>query len=157
MATRRELALHLDLSERRVTALAGDKILPNGPGYDLDECRVGYIRHLRSQASGTGGTDLTAQRARLAAAQAEKVERENRVRSGELMRRDDAIAEQGEGIRRARALLLGLPHKCAPLLAATRTPQEAAEILGEEIHRALYELAFGFDPNDPDETEENLP
>lgn len=73
MATQQELAEHIDLSTRRVRELVKAGIIPgvkNGPGgYDLNICRLVYIRHLRGIASGKVsadcGTDLVAEKQRL--------------------------------------------------------------------------------------------
>ncbi len=55
MATQQEIADHLDLTPRRVRGLVKDGILPSskGPGgYDLDACRIAYIKYLRGVSSG---------------------------------------------------------------------------------------------------------
>jgi len=55
LATQKEVASHLDLSDRRVRGLVQSGIFPpsKGPtGYDLDGCRLAYIRYLRGLQSG---------------------------------------------------------------------------------------------------------
>lgn len=55
MSTQKEVAAHLDLSARRIRGLTKEGILPasKGPGgYDLDACRLAYIRYLRGVSSG---------------------------------------------------------------------------------------------------------
>jgi len=55
MSTQIEIAVYLDLSERRVRFLLTSGVLPTSKGrggYDLDICRVAYIRYLRGIASG---------------------------------------------------------------------------------------------------------
>lgn len=55
MATQKEVAQHLDISERWVRKLVRDGVLPPGRGrggYDLDDCRRAYIGYLRGLASG---------------------------------------------------------------------------------------------------------
>lgn len=82
MATQQEVAEHLDLSTRSIRnhLTAGHLPPSRGPGgYDLDACRVAYIRHLRAVASGQAagdgdGLDPVAERARKDAAQANKTE-----------------------------------------------------------------------------------
>lgn len=52
MATQAEIAAHLDLSERQVRNLMSDSVLPGSKGrggYNIDDCRNAYIRHLRNQ------------------------------------------------------------------------------------------------------------
>jgi phage terminase Nu1 subunit (DNA packaging protein) len=55
MANQKDIAEHLDLTDRRVRGLMKEGVLPasKGPGgYDLDSCRVAYIRYLRGVSSG---------------------------------------------------------------------------------------------------------
>lgn len=55
MATQQELAEHLDLSSRRIRGLVKDGILPASKGrggYNLEICRLAYIRFLRGKANG---------------------------------------------------------------------------------------------------------
>ena len=106
MATQRQLAKYLDTSEHAVRDLVKLNVFPtNGrAGYDLDVCRVEYIRYLRSQAktrqrkSSTGLAEseaaaerlktqdtLQVEKARLAAEQANKAAMENAMRRRELL------------------------------------------------------------------------
>lgn len=90
MATQADVARHLDLSQQAISKLknAGVITAPAGRnGYDLDACRIAYVRHLRNSAAGRDSArvgSLEAERARLAAAQAEAQERKNRRDRGEL-------------------------------------------------------------------------
>lgn len=84
MATQKEVAAHIDLSERRVRALIAEGILPASKGkggLDLEACRVAYIRHLRGIAScqvlDKTTLDLQQERALLTASQRRKLDREN--------------------------------------------------------------------------------
>lgn len=54
MATQKEVAEHLDLTERHVRRLLRDGIIPpsKAGGHDLDGCRLAYIRYLRGIRSG---------------------------------------------------------------------------------------------------------
>lgn len=98
MATQLELAEHLDLNQSTVSKLKNKGVLPSPArrgGFDLDACRLAYIRHLRTGAAGRDSTkpgSLEAERARLASAQAEAVERKNAIERGELGVRHDMIA-----------------------------------------------------------------
>jgi phage terminase Nu1 subunit (DNA packaging protein) len=50
MATQIEVATHLDLSDRQVRNLLADGVLPGSKGrggFDLEACRLAYIRYLR--------------------------------------------------------------------------------------------------------------
>ena len=102
MATQNELAAYLDLSQQAVSKLKTAGVLPSPTGrgsYDLDVSRVAYIRHLRAGAAGRGGgrdDSLEAQRARLAAAQAEAQERKNAHDRGELVRLADVMGPMNE-------------------------------------------------------------
>lgn len=54
MATQKELAEYLDLSDRQIRNLARDGVLPGTKGkggYDLGACRLAYIRYLRGLAT----------------------------------------------------------------------------------------------------------
>lgn len=59
MASQAEIARHLDLSQAAVSQLIRDDILPTAPRgeFDVDACRVAYIRHLRNAASGRSSGD----------------------------------------------------------------------------------------------------
>lgn len=55
MATQKEVAEHIDLSDRQVRNLLQSGVLPASKGvggYNLDDCRLAYIRYVRAQASG---------------------------------------------------------------------------------------------------------
>lgn len=55
MATQVEVANHLDVSDRWVRELVQSGVLPASKGrggYDLEQCRLAYIRHIRGQLSG---------------------------------------------------------------------------------------------------------
>ena len=82
----RDLAAHLDVSDRTVRGLVERGIIhAAAPGqYRRDAARVGYIRHLREQAAGRAA-GATAERERLLRAQAERLERANRVAAGEVI------------------------------------------------------------------------
>lgn len=91
MATQAELAAHLDLSQPSVSNLKNKGVIPAGrgrSGYDLDDCRVAYIRHLREASAGRDSArpgSLEAERARLAKEQADEKEMDNAERRKELV------------------------------------------------------------------------
>ena len=82
MATQTEAAEHIDVADRTFRRLQKEGILPPNKGrggYDLEACRVAYIRHLRGVASGQHAADpetldLTMERARKERAMADKTE-----------------------------------------------------------------------------------
>ncbi len=146
MATNDEVANHLGISPTRVSQLKSAGILPEARrrANNLTACRVAYLEHLRETAAGRsaayGTLDLTAERARLAHAQAAKAERENAVADGKFMEVAAVHLMVTSAFARVRAKLLALPSKMAPLVAAT-TPAKAQQILKEDIYAALNELA----------------
>ncbi|WP_188064716.1 hypothetical protein [Sphingobium sp. KCTC 72723] len=95
MATQSQVAEHLDLNQSTVSKLKDKGVLPDRAkpgGFDLDACRLAYIRHLRTGAAGRDSTkpgSLEAERARLASAQAEAIERKNAIERGDLASRPD--------------------------------------------------------------------
>ncbi len=147
MATLADIADHLDLSVRSVSTLKRAGVFPEAQraGHDLDAVRVAYIRHLRESAAGRsaayGTLDLTAERARLAHAQAAKAERENAVAEGEFLPRDEIHIAVTGSFARVRSKLLALPPKLAPYLAPAMTPAKTQQILKDDIYAALDELA----------------
>ncbi|MGM0703876.1 MAG: terminase small subunit [Pseudomonadota bacterium] len=55
MATQLEVAEHLDITDRQVRSLLQSGVLPGSKGrggYDLNACRLAYIRNLRGQLNG---------------------------------------------------------------------------------------------------------
>ncbi len=120
MAKLSDLADHLGLSVARISQLKSAGILPDAPRgkHDLDACRAAYLAHLREVAAGRGskdgsGLDLVAERARLAKAQAAKVERENAVADGALLPAADIHDMVTLAFARVRSHLLAMPSKLA--------------------------------------------
>ncbi len=83
--------------------------------WDLEATVNAYVTHLRGVASGRGGEAqvlaLTAERARLAKAQADAQELKNAQARGELIRADEAERAWSEFLRQLRARLLALPAR----------------------------------------------
>ena len=76
MATIKEVADHLDLTSTRIHDLFNANVLiksGKSGGQDLDDCRVRYIRYLRTLSKGknTNSGDLNEERTRLTKAQAD--------------------------------------------------------------------------------------
>ena len=147
MAKLAELADHLGLSVARISQLKSAGILPDAPRgkHDLDACRAAYLAHLREVAAGRGSKDgaldLVAERARLARAQAKRVERENKVAEGELFPAEEFRTTIDYVFTRVRQRILAVPSKIAPHLVGLETPQEAQKIVRAACHEALRELA----------------
>jgi phage terminase Nu1 subunit (DNA packaging protein) len=85
------------------------------------------------------------QRERLAAAQAEKVETENRVRRGELADMADVSAAWQDHILAAKSKLLSMPAKLGPQLVNIADAGTIAGRIRAEVHFALLELAESSD------------
>lgn len=143
------LAALWGVTERQVRRLAEEGVVPAGAGgrYPLYAATRAYCTRLREQAAGrlgdggTGGGDLVAQRARLAREQADAQEMRNAVARGELIPRGDVVAGMQGMIANARARLLAIPSKAAPLVAVEADPRAVQAILGALVEEALYELA----------------
>lgn len=145
MATQRDIAEHLGISQPAVAALVRDgTIRPASRGsYDLDAARIAYCSRLREQAAGRGGgeTGLIAERARLSAEQADAQAMKNAKMRGDLLPRDEVTAAVQSAFARVRARLLAIPSRAAPIVAPLRAPGEVQAKLTDLVHEALAELA----------------
>ncbi|QOZ06643.1 hypothetical protein XH96_03255 [Bradyrhizobium sp. CCBAU 51765] len=111
-ATLAACAAYLDLTRQRVAALANDGNLPRKDDgtFDLDECRVAYIRFLRQAASrrvanGDSGAQLREARAR-------EIELRVAKEIGELIPLEDVTMVMQEIVSTFCAELNGLPTAC---------------------------------------------
>lgn len=150
MTTQTKVADHLDLSQAAVSQLVASGVLKptNGRGsYDLDECRVAYIRHLREVAAGRSAGDpaapnLVLERGRLARAQAVAQERKNKEADGDLIEMQQAESLFFEVARTSRDAWLNWPSRVSPIIAATIgipfDPLFGA--LTEHVHQQLSDL-----------------
>lgn len=157
------LAKHLDLSQRTIHDLRARGIIGFvTPGrWDLDACRVDYIRHIQARASGRaqeGDLDLSQEKAKLARAQTEKTELEVRVRRGELLEAAAVLRRLTEVVVSIRSRILGMSSKLAPRLGAADA-ETCERLIHEEAHDALSQLAsWGTPPGDqPGGTPESGP
>lgn len=154
MATQKQVADHLDLSERQIRRLVKSGVLPaaKGPGgLKLDDCRLAYVRYLRGLASGqiepaeaadTHDLDLNTQRARLAREQADRVAMENAERRGELLSAEAVRREiVADLLHPMIHLLETLPDRIE--LGCGLTPEQFKTMLNlidlerERLHREL--------------------
>jgi phage terminase Nu1 subunit (DNA packaging protein) len=85
--------------------------------------------------------DLTAERARLASAQATKTELEVAELRGEMVRREEITAHWAAMISAMRAKLLSLPSKMATRVAAPGKTLETEVLLRDQVHQALEEIS----------------
>ncbi len=85
--------------------------------------------------------DLTAERARLAKAQADDREMKNDLARGDQITVAEFHLMVTSAFARVRAKLLALPSKMAPLVVGAKTAAEAQAMLRDTVHDALNELA----------------
>ena len=82
-------------------------------------------------------------RARKMAADADTAEMNRDIQRGELVEVDVAVGLVADRIQTLRSRILNLPTKVAVKLAASRTREEAMEILDKELTQLLGELSGG--------------
>lgn len=151
LATQEEVGAHLDMTRENVRKLVNAGVMPPGKGragYDLDLCRVAYIRHVRGVRSGEvrpvderDPLEYEKEKTRLTAAQADHEELKVRQLQGELIARE-VVASYWQAIfASVRARLLSLPNKVAHAALAAKTLTEVNDAVKLQIHEALDELA----------------
>src|SRR5690606_18888034 len=84
-------------------------------------------------------------RARKMAADADTAEMNRDIQRGELVEVDVAVGLVADRIQTLRSRILNLPTKLAVKMAATRTREEAMELLEAELTQLLEELSGGAD------------
>ena len=150
--TQTALAQHLGLSDARsVRNLFERGVLTGDPrNIDLDQCRLEYIRYLRSLASRwqkeeKGPSDETKdpdiQLAYYRIEQIEIARIKKRKALGELIERSDMVLAVSAAFARARRVLLKIAKKSAKPLAAMDDEVKVREFLDERVREALDELA----------------
>lgn len=147
MATRKELAEHLDLSPQSISDLIGRGIITVGAGrspVNIDMCRLQYINHIRktsryTRKDGTG--DIAEEKTKLTAAQARKAELEVEIMEGKLVPIQEVEEFLVERFSNARAKWLGVPSKIAHKVITVDTFAEAEQEIKEGIYEGLNELA----------------
>jgi hypothetical protein len=148
MATQTEFADHIGVTRQAVGDMVRRGVirLDASGRLDLDAARLAYCAHLRSLAGNKSGDpdddlNLTAERARKAKEEADRLEMLNAQTRGELLARGDVDAAVAAAFARVRARLIGVPSKVAPLVAMVDAPAEAQGIVREAIYDALRELS----------------
>ena len=97
---------------------------------------------LAAMAGGAGEAfDLTAERARFAAAQADDREMKNALARRDQITVGEFHLMMTSAFARVRAKLLALPSKMAPLVVGAKDAAEAQAMLRDVVHGALDELA----------------
>lgn len=145
MATQKEVAEHLDLTDRTVRDLKARGVFNADARsqMDIDACRVAYIRHLRERAAGrtsdeaeAEGLDLVAEKARLAKEQADHYAMRNAEKRGELVPVADYTAAVLSVIEMVKAKLLRIPAKVA------KTDSRLKDRIADALEDALDELSM---------------
>jgi phage terminase Nu1 subunit (DNA packaging protein) len=117
-------------------------IIKDARGYALAKSVRGYCKHLRELATGRGGesaiSSVTAERARLAKAQADLTETKVRVMHGELVEASAVETEWSGVLRTVRAGMLAVPSRCAARLPHL-SGHDVAEI-DSEVRAVLTEV-----------------
>jgi phage terminase Nu1 subunit (DNA packaging protein) len=119
-----------------------------------EQCIIDYCQNLRDRLQGraTGGTyDLMAERARLSHHQANIEGLKELERRGELVSAHAVALTWQNLIGAARAKLIGMPAKLAPVLLGAIDLHDIEGKLREEIYDALDELAGNGLPPDVEE------
>lgn len=132
------MARMLGITPRRLQQLVAEgHVAPTGRGqYPVAATVSAYADFLRRAVQ--GGDEG---RKRLVGAKAEMAEMELRRRSGELLDASAVMATWSQHIAECRTRLLAVPTKCAPLVAVESDPAAARQIIEDEVHAALDELA----------------
>jgi hypothetical protein len=141
-STVNQIAALLDLDVRRVQQLAKEGHIPKPARrgeYDAPACIRGYIRYLRAQLDGETG-DQVAEKTRLVIAQRKKTEVETDRLLKKLVLVEDVEISVSQLIGAARARLLILPVRLAPLCAG-KNVQEIEDRLTDEVTAALNDLS----------------
>lgn len=133
------IAAVLLITERRLQQLCAEEWIPRGQQrgmYPLVQSIQGYIRYLKSRDRDAG---RGSGHARLANAQANKVEMENLRRMGELQVTGQAEETMQGLIVRMKSALEGLPGRLASELAAISEPPRVYQRLQAEHREVLHQ------------------
>jgi phage terminase Nu1 subunit (DNA packaging protein) len=143
MATAIQAGKHVFLGVSRFNVLVGEGVFRRMPvgKYDLDTVREEYCRHAQKMMAGRGedgGKSLSAQRAKLAAAQAKAAEHKNAVMEGEYI----PVAAYENYMKKMftvmREIALSTPGKTAHSLQP-HTPLDREKIF-EIVRAEIYEM-----------------
>ncbi|NOX41713.1 MAG: hypothetical protein GXP05_14770 [Alphaproteobacteria bacterium] len=143
-----ELAALLGITANKIRLLVRDGVLRRvAPArYSRDDAVLAYVTYLRASLAVSGGlvaadAKLKAEKIRVAAAQAEKLETANKIARGETVRADFVVREWRGILGDVRAALLAVPSRCGAQLSHLTAHDIAA--LDAEIRIALEGLADG--------------
>jgi phage terminase Nu1 subunit (DNA packaging protein) len=148
MATAVEAANHIFISPSRFRDLVGTGVISRMPAgrYVLDKVRQEYCLNAQRIMAGRaadGGASLSAQRARLAMAQAEAAELKNAVSRGDFIPLREVEMALAGLFGAIRENVLGLPGKLADALAplTAKDRVEVHQILRRECRELLTGLS----------------
>jgi hypothetical protein len=139
--TAKDLALAIDLGERRVSELTRVGLFRKP--YDLVVCVQAYIRFLRTEPG-----KLTDERARLVKAQASLAEINLRARTGELVERSAVATRVFTLNRQTRDQILNVPSRVSGMCAAETDQGKIHALLTTELTQALEALTHEKYPTD---------
>lgn len=103
-----------------------------------------------------GPLSLDAERARLAAEQADKIAMENAIKRGEVAYLPDVAEQQARVFEAIRAKALNMPTKCAPL-ANPENPNLARDAIEREVIELLAEISAAELDAEQDERAADVP
>lgn len=155
-----DTAIHLDLSDRSIREWE-TKLGFVAKKYSLSEFRISYIRALREEAAGratAGDSCLATERARLARAQAEKIEMQNAVSRKELAPvalLEQVLATTGTKAQRILATIKGELRRRFPALNAAdlqAVDQIVGKALGQVAAMSLTVIEDGDQASPDDDT-----
>ncbi|WP_334130180.1 terminase small subunit [Sneathiella sp.] len=110
----------------------------------IDTARaIDWLEQQAALAAGGQINSFDRDRARKMAADADTAEMNRDIQRGELVEVDVAVGLVADRIQTLRTRILNLPTKLAVKLAATRTREEAMELLEAELTQLLEELSGG--------------
>ena len=136
------LAKLLGISQQRVHQLVGEQVIARcGPGRFKAEAITRYAESQRAKAvtASTGGTSYAEQRTRLATIKADREERLEMERRGELVNWREIVEFWGPQIAAAKTQLRSAP--AAVLRAVPDVSKRALAAMTREIDRALDEVS----------------
>ncbi len=138
--TQKKLAAMLGITPGRVSQLVFAGTIPQGA--PLAEQVAAHCENLRAVAAGrTDAPELSAERARLVRVQADVEELRLAELKGELIRTNVVKPGMAVVFATTRDRLMQLPARQAQTFASETSPTKVHELLTDEIHHALSQLA----------------
>jgi phage terminase Nu1 subunit (DNA packaging protein) len=109
--------------------------------YRPSVCVAWRLAAIEAKYADQAGLDPRVERARRDAAQASLAEQLHRRRSGEMLEREDVRRTWSNVVLAIRSRLLALPQSVAAQCAQATDPAAVEQLLRDEVHSALRELA----------------